>query len=125
MTVQVIQNNGKPEWAVVPYEDYIRLIEQAQILQDVQDYEAAKAELKNGEEELNPVEIVDALSAAENPIKVWREYRGVSQSKLANIAGISAPYLSQLETNKRRGSMAVLSAIAHSLHITIDDIVTG
>ncbi len=122
MTIQVIQNKGKPEWAVVPYEDYLYLIEQAEMLQDVQDYDAVHSELKKGEEELVPVDVVDALVSGGNPIKVWREYRGLSLSDLAKHAGISIPYLSQLETNKRKGSLVVLSAIAQSLQLKLDDI---
>jgi DNA-binding XRE family transcriptional regulator len=125
MTVQVIQNNGKPEWAVVPYEDYLRLIEQAEMLQDVQDYDAVQAALKSGEEELISVEMVDALLSGGNPVKIWREYRGISQFELAQKAGISVPYLSQLETNKRRGSMGVLSAIAKALQIPLDDLASS
>ena len=30
MSVQFIEKNGRPEWAVVPYEEYQRLVEQAE-----------------------------------------------------------------------------------------------
>jgi DNA-binding XRE family transcriptional regulator len=125
MSTQIIQRDGKPEWAVLPYETYLELVEQAEMLQDVQDYDAVKAALARGEEELIPSEVVHALLNGENPIKVWRNYRGLAQPELAERAGVSVPYLSQLETGKRRGSLEVLNAIARALNLSLDDLVVG
>ncbi len=121
--VQLIVRDGKPEWAVLPYDMYLRLVEEAEMLQEVRDYDAAKAALESGEEELVPGEVVFALLDGENPIKVWRNYRGLTQVELAREAGISVPYLSQIETNKRTGTTEVLRAIAKALKLTLDDIV--
>jgi DNA-binding XRE family transcriptional regulator len=123
MSAQIIQRDGKPEWAVLPYETYLELVEQAEMLQDVQDYDAVKAALARGEEELIPSEVVHALLKRENPIKVWRNYRGLKQPELAELAGVSVPYLSQLETGKRKGSLEILSAIARVLNLSLDDLV--
>lgn len=120
--VQLIVRDGKPEWAVLPYDMYLRLVEEAEMLQDVRDYDAAKAALESGEEELVPGEVVFALLDGENPIKVWRNYRGLTQVELAREAGISVPYLSQIETNKRTGTKGVLKTIANALKVTLDDI---
>lgn len=120
--VQLIVRDGKPEWAVLPYDMYLRLVEEAEMLQDVRDYDAAKAALESGEEELVPGEVVFALLDGENPIKVWRNYRGLTQIELAREAGISVPYLSQIETNKRTGTTDVLKTIANALKVTLDDI---
>lgn len=122
MTVQVIKQGDKPEWAVIPYDAYLRLVEQAEMLQDIHDYDAAKAALARGEEELIPSEMVDALLDGENPIKVWRMFRGMTRKELAERAGISVPYLAQLETNKRNGSVEILAAIARALNVTIEDL---
>jgi DNA-binding XRE family transcriptional regulator len=122
MSVQIIKQGNKPEWAVVPYETYLQLVEKAEMLQDVQDYDNAKAALERGDDELIPSEVVYAILDGENPIKVWREYRGMSQQEAAENAGISVPYLSQLETNKRKGSVNVLSAIAKVLNISLENI---
>ena len=123
MTVQVIKQGGKPEWAVVPYKKYLELLEKAEMLQDVQDYDSAKMALEEGKEELLPESFVNELLEGANPVKLWREYRGLTQKKLADAAGISVPYLSQLETGKRKGSLEVYSAIATALGVTLDDIV--
>lgn len=121
--IQLIERDGKPEWAVLPYEEYLALLEQAEELEDIRDYDAVKAALERGEDELIPGEVVYAILDGENPIKVWREYRGLTQQQLADTVGISKPYLSQIETGKRTGTTEILSAIAKALDVSLDDVV--
>ncbi len=121
--IQLIERDGKPEWAVLPYEEYLKLLEQVEMLEDIRDYDAAKAELERGEDELIPSEVVFAILDGENPIKVWREYRGLTQQQLADAAGISKPYLSQIETGKRKGTTEILSAIAKALDVSLDEVI--
>ncbi|GIV68661.1 helix-turn-helix domain-containing protein [Caldilinea sp.] len=122
-SVQIIARDGRPEWAVLPYEAYLQLIEEVELLQDIRDFDAVKLAIEQGKEETIPGEVVFALLDGENPIKVWREYRGLTQQQLAERAGISPAYLSQLETGKRVGSKGVLLAIAHALNVSLDDLV--
>ena len=122
MSVQVIKKNGKPEWAVVPYEDYQRLLEEAEMLQDIREYDEAKLSIAKGEE-LIPSEVTYAILDGKNPIRVWREYRGMTQQAVAEKAGISKPYLSQLESGQRKGTTEVLSAVAKALNVSLDDLV--
>lgn len=121
--IQIIAKDGEPEWAVIPYDVYEQLVEDAEMLQDIIDFDRTKAALERGEEELIPSEVTYSILDGENPIKIWREYRGLTQEQLAQAAGISTPYLSQIETGKRRGTMEVLSAIAKTLQVSLDDIV--
>lgn len=122
MSVQFIQREGRPEYAIIPYETYLRLVEDAEMPADVRDYDAAMQAVAQ-DEELIPAEVIYALLDGANPIRVWREHRGLSQSELAAKAGISPSYLSQLESGKRDGTMEVLSAVAASLDVTLDDLV--
>ena len=121
--IQLIERDRKPEWAVLPYEEYLKLLEQAEMLEDIRDYDMAKAELERGEDELIPAEVVYAILDGENPIKVWREYRALTQQQLADAAGISKPYLSQIETGKRTGTTDILSAIAKALDVSLDEVI--
>ena len=123
MSVQIIEKNGQPEWAVVPYEEYQRLVAEAEMLQDIRDYDEAKLALASGAEELIPSEVTYALLDGENPIRVWREHRELTQKEVAAEAGISKPYLSQLESGHRKGTTAVLTAIAKALQVSLDDLV--
>lgn len=100
-------------------------VEKAEMLQDIGDYDSVKAAIERGEEELISSAVVYAILDGENPIKVWREYRGLSQQQLASATGISTSYLSQIEAGKRSGSTEVLAAIAKALDVTLDDIVAS
>ncbi len=116
MNVQIIEKDGRPEWAMIPYDEYKRLREEAEMLQDIQDYDEAKLAIANGEE-LIPGEVTYALLDGENPIRVWRKYRGLTQQQVAKAAGISKPYLSQLESGQRKGTTKVLQAVAKALNV--------
>ena len=108
MNVQVIEREGKPEWAILPYEDFLQLMEQAE----------------SGEEETVPSELAYTLIEGKNPIKAWREYRHLSQKQLADSAGISIPFLSQIESGKRKASISIMVRLAKALQVRVDDLVT-
>ena len=122
MNVQIIERKGTPEWAVIPYDEYLRLIEETETLRDIRAYDKAIKAVEDGEE-LIPSEVMYAILDGENPIRIWREYRGLTQRELSESAGISKPYLSQIESGKRKGRTKTLSAIAKTLDLTLDDIV--
>jgi len=123
MNVQIIQKNGAPEWVIIPYESYLQLIEDIETAEDIRDYDLIKQRIVSGEEELIPGEIVYAILDGESPIRVWRKYRQQSQRQLARSAGISVPYLSQLEVGKRSGTAKVLNSIAAALRVSLDEII--
>ena len=100
------------------------LVEEAEMLQDVRAYDEAKKAIAAGEE-LIPSEVTYAILDGINPVRVWREHRGLTQQQLAEAVGISVPYLSQIESGKRRGSAEVLAAIAKQLGLSLDDIVSS
>ena len=108
--------------ATQPEERRLAIVEDAEMLEDIRDYDMAARSVEKGEE-LIPSEVVYALLDGNNPIRVWREYRMMSQQALAAAAGISPSYLSQLETGKRTGTAEVLGAISKTLMIDIDDLV--
>lgn len=91
------------------------------MLNDVKDYDFARQAVEAGEE-LIPAEITYAIMDGRNPIKVWREYRRMTQQQLAEKAGISASYLSQIESGTRTGTADVLRAIARVLQVDLDEI---
>lgn len=108
---------------VLPRAEYERLVDAAEMTADVAAYDEVKQALADGREELIPLEMTKRIIAGENPIRVWRGYRGLSLRELADRAGISKGYLSHLEQNQRTGSVEKLQRIAAALNLTIDDIV--
>ncbi|GEM_PF-100588 len=123
MTVQIIERDRRPEWAVLPYEMYQQLLEDSEMLQDIRDYESAKKALQS-DEELIPSNVTYAILDGEKPIKVWRKYRGMTQRELSEMAGITKAYLSQIETGKRTGTTDVLTKLAKALGLTLDEIIS-
>jgi DNA-binding XRE family transcriptional regulator len=123
MSVQLIERDGKPEWAVLAYEEYLQLIEQVEILQDIRDYDRIKQAVESGEEEIIPAGLAYALMEGENPVKAWREYRRMTQHQVAESVGISVPFLSQIESRKRKASTRIMVGLAQALQVTVDDLV--
>lgn len=122
MSVQIIEKNGVPEYAVIPYKEYQRLVEQAEEAQDLTDAQAAVRAIEAGEETI-PEEVVERLlSGEQHPIKVWREYRGLTQEALGERAGVGKSYISQLEARSKSGSTRVIKALAGVLGVDMDDL---
>ena len=53
-------------------------------------------------------------------IKIIRKARGMTQGDLAKAANISRPYLTEIETNRKDGSIRALKAIANALNVSVD-----
>ena len=81
-----------------------------------------EARLSVGVEELIPASVVNAILDGGNPVRIWRGHRGLSGRALAQAAGISPSYLSQIETGKREGPLNVMKRLAEALNITLDDL---
>ncbi len=86
---------------------------------DLAAYEEARAR----EEEAFPLDVAERLVAGAHPIKVLREYRGMTQAELACQVGLSPMYISQSETGRRGGSTKALRRIAAALDIDLADLV--
>jgi DNA-binding XRE family transcriptional regulator len=84
--------------------------------------DAIMARIAAGEETW-PLELVMELSETDSRIRTFRTYRKLSVSDLAAAAGISQPYLSEIESGKKTGSVDVLKRIAAALKVDLDDIV--
>lgn len=108
--------------AILPEADFEALRDAAEMARDTAAYDRARQRLDAGEDEVVPFETTTRLLAGENPIRVWREFRGLSASRLAEAAGISAGYLSQIETGQREGTLSTLRAVARVLSVSLDDL---
>ena len=115
----IFDESGRPAFAVIPWREYERLAEDAEVLlPDEELYDRAKSE---GGESF-PLAVAEQLLAGQNPVGVYRKYRGMTQSELAAAAGLNVVYLSQIETGKRTGSAKTLAALAKSLKVSVDDL---
>jgi DNA-binding XRE family transcriptional regulator len=118
----IITTPSGDRMVLIPFEEYERLVEAAEDAADARDVDAIKRRLATGEEELIPAKIVDRMIDGENKLRVWRECRGMSAKELAEATGLAAPYISQLETGKREGTIETFKKLAAALRVDIDDI---
>ncbi len=65
----------------------------------------------------------ERILAGDSAVLVWRGKRGLKQRELAERAGISVSYLSEIESGHKTGAVEVLGRIAAGLGVTIDDLV--
>ena len=82
-----------------------------------------KHDIAAGDDDVVPADIVRRLIAGENKVKVWRSHRGLSGRDLAAAAGVSAPFISEIESGKKDGSVSVMKKIADVLKVDLDDLV--
>ena len=116
MNFETIERNGQ-KFVLVPIERYPHVLEDLEMLEDIRDFEEVKAL----DEETFPSEVVDRLVLDnENPIKVFREYRGLTQEQLADKTGIQPSDLATMETGQKSGSAETLKAIAEALNLDVD-----
>lgn len=111
------------DFVALSREAYERLVEAAEDAADSAAIARFEQRLAAGEEELVPSAMVDRILAGENLVRVWREHRGLTVSALAEMAGIAQPYLSQIETGKREGTLQTMKKIAGALRVKLDDLV--
>jgi ribosome-binding protein aMBF1 (putative translation factor) len=102
--------------------DYEALVRHAEDVADAVQIRAAEARVAAGEDEYVPIELTKRLMAGEVPVRVWREHRGLSARAVAARAGISAAYLSQIETGKKPGSFDAMAKLARALGVDMEDL---
>jgi transcriptional regulator with XRE-family HTH domain len=69
---------------------------------------------------LVPLEITERRLAGESVVKIWREYRGMTQEALAKASGVSRPMIAAIESGHKRGGIATLKNLAGALGIGLD-----
>lgn len=98
---QIIKENGKPAFAVIPYKEFLRLVEPEPTI---------------------PHEVVSmTLREDMSLIKAWRKYLRLSQKEVAKRMGITQAGLSQIE-NSERHKPETLNHIAKALDLDLDQL---
>lgn len=119
MTVQFIRKaDGSEAYAVLPYQDYMKLVARAEEREDnaaFDDWAAAPGETI-------PAAVVDRLLAGDNPVLVWRECRGLTQEALGRSIGKSRAFVSMLETGRSGASLDSVRDLADALDVDVEDL---
>lgn len=102
MSVQVIERDGAPEYAVLPWAQYQALLQAAG---QVPEAEAVSA---------------DAVAASKpslSQLAMLRDAKGMSAEQLARNVGISPHYLAMIESGERQPDAAIQRALAWHLGV--------
>jgi ribosome-binding protein aMBF1 (putative translation factor) len=117
------QKTPRGEVAILPRKDYEALVSKAAEA----DEDAGTARLVGRVRKeiaagtpLLPKEVVDRLAEGENPVRVVREWRDVTQMHLSVKTNISQSHISDIESGRRVGTPATLRAIATALKVPLD-----
>jgi DNA-binding XRE family transcriptional regulator len=89
----------------------------------IEDAVTERAYLLTRDQPTVPDAVLGRLLAGERPMRVWREYRGLTLRALAAQTGIGASTLSEIETGVTDGSLRTLRRIATALDVAIDDLI--
>ncbi len=123
MNVQIITNHNIPAFAVVPFDEWQHLQARLEDLEDVAEARILSGKIATGEDETFPDSFVERLLSDEHPLRVWREYRGLTIAALAAICNVSAPAVSQIETGRRKPSVTLLKHLAAALKCDMEELV--
>lgn len=119
MTVR-FERTPTGEVAILPREEYEALVALASEAEEDEGTARIVANgLADGEPSF-PKEVVDRLVNGDNPVRVFREWRGLTQVELASRTEVSQGHISDIESGRRTGTVAVLRQIANTLNVPLD-----
>ena len=100
MQYDITHKDGKP-YVMIPLHDYRKTVE-------------ATPQKMHSDTDIN-----------EHPIRFYRKKNNLTQKELADMAGVSRTYLTEIETGAKNGSIDAYLKLAEALKITINDLVQG
>ena len=119
---KLVVGEDNTEYIAIPKKEY-KLFEQSQEdIEDIVSIKLSKYKIKNGDDEVIPWEMSKRLCTDESPVKIWREYRGLTPKELNKQTGISLSVISKLENNKQELDIVKLKALSKALCIEYDDL---
>lgn len=121
MRIEKLTRKGK-EFAVISVEDLQKLMDDAEMLADVRAYDAAKARIERGDDELIPLTITERRLAGESPVRIWRDHRALTQEELAKVSKVSRGMIAAIEAGHKTGGIATLKKLAAALNVDLDNL---
>ncbi len=106
--VQIIKQEGHPVFAVIPYEDYVRIVRNTP---------------KSPKSDNIPNDVVWlSIDKGYTLARAWREHLGLTQKEVAARMGISQAALSQMESGEKKLRKASLEKLAEALGVNIEQL---
>jgi ribosome-binding protein aMBF1 (putative translation factor) len=122
MTVR-FQKTPRGEVAILPRKDYEALKAKAAEADEdagtARIVARARNEIADGGP-LLPKDVVDRMANGENPVRVLREWRDITQMYLSFKTNLSQGHISDIENGRRTGTATALRLIANELKVPLD-----
>jgi len=113
--VQIIRDErNEPVYAILPWSEYKSLKQGRSETSALIDRGRAALD-----DEKFPSAVARRLASGESPLKVFREWRELTQNELGRLAGIAPQYLSQLERGNRNMGQDTARKLAPLLSVSI------
>ena len=117
------QKTQRGEVAIIPRKDYELLVAKASEADEdagtARIVARARKEIASGSP-LLPKDVVDRIANGENPVRVLREWRDITQMYLSFKTNLSQGHISDIENGRRVGTAAALKLIANALKVPLD-----
>ncbi len=113
---QVITSRGKPRFAVVEYQTFLKMLEQV----EGQKKERSTVRATRRRKEPTASELTQLMRIS--PIKGWRLFRNLTQSELADMTGLKQTHVSLMEAKKIMPRENTLKKLAEALNCDVDDL---
>lgn len=113
------------ETATIPRAECERLCAVEEEFADIRAALAVEAGIANGTDELVPAPVADRPIDREPPLRIWREYRALSQAALARACGVDRAQIVGIEAGRKTGSVHTLRKSAEALGVAVDDLLPG
>ncbi len=104
--VQIIEQNGIPAFAVIPYDEYLKAFPEFGENDDTIPHDVVGLVVKNGY----------------NLTKAWRLHLGMTQKQVAKKAGITQAALSQMERTEQENRTATLEKLALAMGLSAEQL---
>lgn len=107
---QVITENGRPAFAVIPWDEY----------EAIRPALERERKLRHG----IPHAVVKRMALEDiHPVRAWREHLGLQQTEVAERAGMSQSVLARIEGGQGgKTRKATLERLAHAMGLVVEQL---
>jgi DNA-binding XRE family transcriptional regulator len=120
---QTILTPSGDELVVLSRAEYDALRARADAAPANEDEDIARIVGRTNGEAAFPTELWERIEAGEHPVRVFREFRDITQLHLAMKIDVAQSTIAAIETNKRRGTVDLYIALAKALDVPLDALV--
>jgi DNA-binding XRE family transcriptional regulator len=90
---------------------------------DIAAFDRALSRLASGPDEAIPAAYAHRILDGENPVRVYRDYRGLTQPALSRASGVNRIQIADIEAGRKSGSIETIKKLANALGVSVDDLI--